>query len=87
MIAYVIYNRDTPSQRIAEELADRLEKEQLEVEQLDADSPRGVQFTENYDIMGRPALALIREDGSPVQIWQGEDSMPTPGEVEYLAHG
>jgi len=87
MITYVIFNRDTPSQRLAEDLAGRLEKEQLQVEQMDADSARGIQFTENYDILGRPAVALVRDDGSPVQIWQGEDGMPTPSEVEYLAHG
>ncbi|HEY2003930.1 MAG TPA: hypothetical protein VGH44_02335 [Candidatus Saccharimonadia bacterium] len=87
MVVYVIYNRDTPAQRQAEDMAKRLEEAQLEVELLDADSARGIQLVENYDIMGRPAVALIREDGSPVQIWQGEEGLPTPTEVDYLAHG
>jgi hypothetical protein len=87
MVTYVIFNKDTPGARAAEDMAERLKREQLEVEMLDADSPRGIQLVENYDIMGRPAVALIRDDGSPVQIWQGEDGMPAPSEVEYLAHG
>jgi hypothetical protein len=86
MVAYVLYNKQTPGERTAEDFAKRLEGEQVEVELLDADSPRGIQMAEHYDIMGRPAVALVREDGSPVQVWQGEDGMPTPADVSYLAH-
>lgn len=67
------------------ELAKRLEAEQLQVELTDADSPRGIQLVENYDILGRPAVVLVRTDGSPMQVWQGEDGLPTPGDVAYLA--
>ena len=87
MIAYVLFNKETPAERQAEDMAKRLEEEQLEVELLDADTARGIQLVENYDILGRPAVALIRDDGSPVQIWQGVEGMPTPSEVSYLAHG
>jgi hypothetical protein len=87
MICYVLYNKDTPAERQAEEMVRRLEPEQLEVELMDADSPRGIQLAENYDILGRPAVALIRQDGSPVQIWQGAEGLPTPSEVGYMARG
>ena len=86
MVAYVLYNKETPGERLAADIVKRLEQEQVECELLDADSPRGVQLAEHYDIMGRPAVALVRGDGSPVQVWQGEDGMPTPAEVSYLAH-
>jgi hypothetical protein len=86
MIAYVLYNRDTPAQRIAEDLCERLKREQVESELLDADSPRGIQLAENYDIVGRPAVMLARTDGSPAQIWQGEEGLPSPADVAYLAH-
>jgi hypothetical protein len=69
MIAYVLYNKQTPGETVAADLAKRLEGEQLEVEMLDADSPRGIQLAENYDIMDRPAVALMKADGTPVQIW------------------
>jgi hypothetical protein len=86
MIAYVLYNRDTPAQRVAEDLCERLKREQVESELIDADSPRGVQLVEHYAIMGRPAAVLVREDGSPVQVWQGEEGLPSPSDVAYLAH-
>ena len=86
MIAYILFNKDTPAEGRAKELSDRLEREQVEVELLDADSPRGIQLTEHYDVMARPAVLLVSEDGTPHQIWQGEDSWPPPGEVAYLAH-
>lgn len=85
MIAYVLYNRETPSERQASSLNDRLQKEQIESELLDADSPRGITLVEHYDVMGRPAVVLVKADGAPMQIWQGEDGLPTPAEVAYLA--
>ena len=87
MITYVLYNKNTANERQASDMADRLKEEQLDVELLDADSPRGIQLAENYDIMDRPAVALIRNDGSPLQIWQGAEGLPTPSEVGYLARG
>jgi hypothetical protein len=86
MIVYLLYNKDTPAQRQVEDLEKRLKQEQLETELLDADSPRGIQLAENYEVLGRPALILAKDDGSPVGLWQGEDQMPAPGEVAYLAH-
>jgi len=86
MIAYVIFNKDTPQERVATDFVERLVREQVDAELLDADSPRGIQLVENYDIMDRPALALLREDGSPVQIWQGESDLPASSYVSYLAH-
>lgn len=69
-----------------EDMSKRLDEAEVEVELVDADSPRGIGMVESYDIMGRPALALIREDGTPVQVWQGEDGLPTVADVSYLAH-
>ena len=86
MKAYLLYNRNTPSERVVTDLAKRLEEAQVDTELLDADSPGGIQMAESYDIMGRPALALMRADGSPLQVWQGEDSLPTVADVSYLAH-
>jgi len=86
MVAYVIYNKDTPGERVAADLAKRLEREQVDAELLDADSPRGVQLVENYDVLGRPAVVLVKDDGTPVQVWQGEDGLPVPADVAYLSH-
>ena len=86
MLAYVLYNKGNSNERVALEMVKRLHEEQVETEQLDADSPRGIQMAEHYDVLSRPAIVLVREDGSPVRIWQGEEGMPTPADVSYLAH-
>ncbi|MBW4061773.1 hypothetical protein HJC99_04365 [Candidatus Saccharibacteria bacterium] len=86
MICYILYNRNTPGERQVADLAKRLEREDVETDLLDADSPRGVQFAESYDLMARPAAILIKNDGAPLQSWQGEDQMPSPSDVGYLAH-
>jgi hypothetical protein len=86
MIAYLLYRKGTPEERRAEDLMRRLQEAQVEAELMDADSPRGSQFAQNYDIMGRPAVVLVRGDGSVSQIWQGAESMPSPSDVAYLAH-
>jgi hypothetical protein len=85
MTTYLLYNRATPNQAQMEELARRLEPLQVQTELIDADSPRGVQLAENYDLMERPAILLVRTDGSPVQTWAGEQ-IPSPNDISYLAH-
>jgi hypothetical protein len=86
MKVYVIYNRATAEERLATDLADRLTREQLDVELLDADSAHGIQLVESYDVLGRPAVMLLKTDGSPIRIWQGREDLPTPSDVSYLAH-
>jgi hypothetical protein len=85
MTTYLLFNLGTHGERAMQDLSGRLSKEErVEAEILDADSPRGIQLAENYDVMGRPAVILVREDGSPVKIWQGADDMPAPSEIGYL---
>lgn len=86
MIFYLLYNRGTQAERQVQELACRLEDENVTTELVDADSPRGIQIAESYDLMGRPAAILIKNDGAPVQSWQGDDQLPTPTDVGYLAN-
>jgi hypothetical protein len=85
MTTYLLYNRQTAAERQMQELAKRLEPAHLEVELVDADSPRGVQLMEHYDIMTRPVVLIVSGDGSPRQIWQG-DQMPSPEDISYYAH-
>jgi hypothetical protein len=86
MLAYILYNKDTAEERLAAELGDRIKREQVDTEFLDADSPRGIQLAEHYDVVGRPAVILVAEDGVVMQMWQGQDSLPSPADVSYLAH-
>ncbi len=87
MIAYILYNRGTRGETVAVRLQEQLVAAKVEAELMDADSPRGIQLAENYDILGRPAIVLVRADGSPMQVWQdGEDRMPLATDVAYMAH-
>ena len=86
MLAYVLYNKDTAAERIAMDLNDRIKREQVDTELLDADTPRGIQLAEHYDVTGRPAVILTTGDGEVMQMWQGEEALPTPADVAYLAH-
>ncbi len=86
MIAYLLYNKETAAERMVADLNERLKREQVDTELLDADSPRGIQLAEHYDVTARPAVILMTNDGSPMQIWQGEESLPSPADVSYLAH-
>jgi hypothetical protein len=84
MNVYLIYNRETPGERIMTDYARRLEFGQTESIMVDADSPSGIGLVEAFDVMGRPAIVVARNDGSPVQIWQDSESFPPPQEVSYL---
>ncbi len=86
MIAYMLYNRGTAAVTRVEDLARRLGEAGVRTELVDADSGRGIELAEHYDVLGRPALVLVREDGSPIEVWQGEEGMPAANDVAYLAH-
>ena len=84
MTTYLLYNRATPNQAQMEALAAQLKPLLVEAELIDADSPRGIQLAENYDILARPAVLLVHGDGSPMQIWAGEQ-IPLASEIGYMA--
>jgi hypothetical protein len=85
MIAYLLYNRQTPAEEQMRELGRRLEPLRVTYELVDADSPQGIGLAEAHGIMARPAVLLTRDDGSHVQVWEG-DQLPPPTEISYLAH-
>jgi hypothetical protein len=86
MKAYLLYNQATPAQRLVEDLEARLKEATVDTELVDADSPHGIQMVETYDVMARPAVILMSNEGTPVKIWEGMDDMPLVTDVSYLAH-
>ena len=66
----------TPSQTIIQ-LKKNLSVNDVQIEEVDVDSPDGSQRASSYDAMSFPALVLLREDGALQSIWQGE--MPDYG--------
>ena len=57
-----------------------LDREQtVNYEILNADSPDATTKAEIYNIVDYPAIAIVREDGQLVALWQG--ALPTIDEV------
>jgi hypothetical protein len=86
MTTYLLFNKETPGEGRMQQLAKELKAVLVESELVDADSPRGVDLAEHYEIVGRPAVLVVRDDGSPVQVWQDAEQLPNPGEISYLTH-
>ena len=86
MTIYLLYNTGTPAEQWANNALEELKRNQVTAELLDADSPRGIQVAEYYDIMARPAIIILKDDGTPIQVWQGEDSLPLLTDVVYYSH-
>jgi hypothetical protein len=84
--AYLLFNRQTPGEGMMQDMQNRLQEADVQVELVDADSPGGIGIAQDYDVLGRPAVVLVREDGTLVQAWQGSDGLPTVSDVSYLAH-
>lgn len=65
--------KDTNSRTSStDDLIKNLKINNIQLEKVDIDSARGAERAESYDVMSFPSLALIREDGVVVNIWQGE---------------
>jgi hypothetical protein len=84
MTCYMLYQIGTEGERPCRDLARDLERRQVKVELVEADSPQGSHLAELYDLLSRPAVVLVREDGSAVERWQ--HTLPTASDVSYLAH-
>jgi len=86
MDTYLFYTRQTESEHRLEELSKRLADIGVAAEMIDADSPRGSSMVELYDLMARPTVVVVRNDGQVVQAWTDPEQLPTPDEISYFAH-
>lgn len=50
------------------------------VELVDADTSEGIATASLYDLMTLPAMLAVRDDGTVLQVWQGE-MLPLMDEV------
>jgi len=57
-----------------------------ELPMVDIDTPEGVDLTRLYDIVTYPAIIATADDGSLLQLWQGEP-LPRISEVGYYGGG
>jgi len=56
------------------------------MEVLDVDSRDGMATASLYDVMRYPAILTLRDDGSVLKSWEGEQ-LPLMDEVAYYATG
>jgi hypothetical protein len=84
MIAHILYTKNSPMERDVERFVRRLDTLRVQTKLVEADSPEGIRLSELYDLMARPAVALVSNQGTMVEKWQGE--MPLAEDVSYLAH-
>ena len=86
MEAYLFYSRQTAGERQMAQFADRLTARGVTVELIDADSERGTRLVEIYDLMARPVVAVVRDDGGLIQAWTDPEQLPSVEDVSYWAH-
>jgi hypothetical protein len=84
MIAYILYNKNSPMEREVEHFMAQLERLRVNAKQIEADSLEGTHMTELYELMARPSAVLVRDDGSVVERWQ--HGLPSPEDISHLSH-
>gem|GEM_PF-6635982 len=68
------------------DLADRLARRAVKTQLVDADSLDGLRLVELYDLMIRPSVIVVRDDGNLVQSWADQEQLPTVEEISYFSH-
>jgi hypothetical protein len=84
MIALLFYVKDSPGERQMRDLERQLDTFRVETKLVEADSLEGTTLVELHDITARPAVVLVRDDGSAVERWQTD--LPLAEDISYLAH-
>lgn len=85
MKAQLLYRTNSEGERLAREFAGDYERQTgQKIDAIDVDTPEGQQLVQLYDIVSYPAIIARTDDGTLLQLWQGEP-MPRISEVNYYA--
>lgn len=63
---------DYPETRQSKELGAKLEKEDFEIEYLDADDQHITDQIDLYDIYSYPTFIVVTDEGTEIQCWRGQ---------------
>jgi len=55
------------------------------VETLDVDHRDGMAMASLYDVTRYPSILALRDDGTVLQVWQGDDDLPRIDDISYYA--
>lgn len=56
-------------------------------EVLDVDQRDGSAIAALYDVMSYPSILVLRDDGSIIHSWEGEDNIPRLDDIASYATG
>lgn len=85
MKAILLYRTNSETERLARDFAGDFERQTgRKIEALDADSPEGIELSKLYDVMAYPAILARTDDGTLLQLWQGEP-LPRISEVSFYS--
>ena len=56
------------------------------VEVLDVDRREGIAMASIYDVMRYPSILALRDDGTVLQTWEGEENLPRLDDVGVYAN-
>ncbi len=80
---YVIYRPRSEHARSVEEFERHLQRRNLSIELVDADTRDGAAKMQTYGIMQYPTVLATRDDGQLLKMWEG--IIPTIADVEFYA--
>jgi len=78
----IFTNEESPEKRESLEIGQILEDEGYNVEYLDWVSEDAETKAHIFDIYKTPAFLIVNEDGSMIEMWQGE--IPTAANIKHL---
>ena len=83
----ILYRRETDSGRSVEEFIHDFQQLHpgVNLEVISPDTKEGADLARLYDISNPPAIVATKDDGAPLNIWQGEQ-LPLMNDVaSYVA--
>lgn len=85
MKALLLYRTNSETERLARDFASDFERQTgKKIEVMDADSPEGIELSKLYDVVAYPAILARTDDGTLLQLWQGEP-LPRISEVSFYS--
>lgn len=85
MNALLLYRSNSESERLARDFAADYQRQTGKtIDAVDVNTRDGADTARLYDVMSFPAIIARADDGTLLQLWQGEP-LPRLSEVSYYA--
>lgn len=81
-VVVIFKDRTDYARQVIDFIADFKRQTGHDLEEMDPESPAGIDFTQTYDIMELPFLIALSDEGIMQNTWAGLP-LPTISEVSY----